>query len=161
MTVRFMADEDLDADIIAALRDREPAIDILDVRSAGLRGTKDPVLLEIAAQQDRVVITHDRRTMTRHIQERRATGKSNPGLFIVPQRSAIGEIVEWFVVVWTASQAEECVTRSFTCPSGKILLRIRCLHAAFGKVTCPAGFAGIWQNGGLGTAQRLAENPRR
>jgi hypothetical protein len=45
--------------------------------------------------------------MTRHARERHATGKSNPGLFIVPQQSAIGEIVGWLVLVWTASHAEE------------------------------------------------------
>lgn len=43
MTVRFLANEDLDADIVAGLRSREPAIDIVDVKTAGLRGTKDPV----------------------------------------------------------------------------------------------------------------------
>ena len=65
MTVRFLADEDLDSDIIGGLRSREPAIDILDVKKAGLRGTTDPILLDLAAQQGRIVITHDRRTMTR------------------------------------------------------------------------------------------------
>ena len=33
MTVRFRADEDLNGDIIEALRLREPAIDILDLNS--------------------------------------------------------------------------------------------------------------------------------
>ena len=107
MSVRFLADEDLDADIIAGLRSREPAIDILDVKSTGLRGTKDPDLLEIAAQQDRILITHDRRTMTRHVPERLAAGKRSPGLFIVPQRSPIGAIVESLLLVWPASRAEE------------------------------------------------------
>ena len=107
MSVRFLADEDLDAGIIEGLLSREPAIDILDVKSTGLRGTKDPALLELAAQQDRILITHDRRTMTRHLRGRLAAGKSNPGLFIVPQRSAIGAIVESLLLVWSASHAEE------------------------------------------------------
>jgi hypothetical protein len=107
VSIRFLADEDLDADIIAGLRSREPAIDILDIKSTGLRGTKDPDLLEIAAQQDRILITHDRRTMTRHFRERLAVGKRSPGLFIVPQQSPIGEIVDWLLLVWTASQAKE------------------------------------------------------
>jgi predicted nuclease of predicted toxin-antitoxin system len=107
LTVRFLADEDLDSDIIEGLRSREPSVDVLDVKNAGLRGTKDPVLLDLAAQQDRLVITHDRRTMTRYFQERVAAGQSNPGVFIVPQRSAIGETVESLLLVWTASQAEE------------------------------------------------------
>ena len=94
MTVRFLADEDVDFDIVKGLRFREPSIDILSVKESDLRGTKDTVLLELAAEQERILISHDRRTMTRHFRERLAAGKSNPGLFIVPQRSAIGEIIE-------------------------------------------------------------------
>jgi predicted nuclease of predicted toxin-antitoxin system len=107
VTVRFLADDDLDADIVAGLRSREPAIEIVDVKTAGLRGTTDPVLLEIAAEQERIVVTHDRRTMVSHVRERIAAGKPNPGVFIVPQRVNIGDIVETLILVWTASRAEE------------------------------------------------------
>ena len=86
MTVRFLADENLDSDIIMGLRAREPAIDILDVKTAGLRGTADPTLLEIAAQQDRVLITYDRNTMPRHFRGRLDLGKPTPGVFILPER---------------------------------------------------------------------------
>jgi len=112
VTVRYLADEDLKVGIVQALRSREPAIDILDVKTAGLRGTKDPALLEIADQQDRILITYDRHTMTRHFSDRLDAGKSTPGVFILPQqRSAIGEIIEWLLLVWTASQAEEWRSR--------------------------------------------------
>ena len=108
MTVRFLADEDIDPEIIKGLRPRELAVDILDVKTAGLRGTKDAALLELAAQQGRILITYDRRTMTRHFRERLDAGKPTAGLFIRPQqRSAIGEIIEWLLLVWAASQAEE------------------------------------------------------
>jgi hypothetical protein len=107
VTVRFLADEDLDSDIIDGLRSREPAIDVLDVKEAGLRTTKDPALLELAALQGGIVISHDRRTMTRYFGERLAAGKSNPGLFIVPQRRAIAEVIESLLLVWSASQASE------------------------------------------------------
>ncbi len=108
MTVRFLADENLDSDILDGLLAREPAIDIVDVKTAGLRGTKDPDLLELAVEQDRIIVTYDRRTMPRHFQELIAASKPAPGVFIVPQQeSAIGETIEWLLLVWTASQAEE------------------------------------------------------
>jgi hypothetical protein len=108
VTVSFLADEDLDNDIIRGLRAREPAIDILDVKTAGLRGTGDSELLSLAAEQNRILITHDRQTMTRHFYQRVHDGKLVPGLFILPQRqSAIGEVIESLLLVWTASQAEE------------------------------------------------------
>ena len=108
MTVRFLADENLDTDIIEGLRAREPAIDIFDVKTAGLRGTGDPALLELAALQDRVLITYDRNTMTRHFRDRFDAGKPSPGVIILPQQErAIGEIVESLLLVWAASHAEE------------------------------------------------------
>ena len=108
MTIRFLADEDVRADIVQGLRSREPSIDVLDVKSAGLRGTKDPALLELAAEQDRILISHDRNTMTRHFYDRLAAGEAGPGLFIVSkQTSAIGEIIESLLLVWAASQSEE------------------------------------------------------
>lgn len=117
MTVRFLADEDLDADIVVGLRSRQPAIDILDVKTAGLRGTKDRDLLDLSAQQGRILITHDQRTMTRHFRDRLAAGESShPGLFVVPQRAAIGGIVESLLLVWMASQAEEWFDRIVCLP---------------------------------------------
>ena len=108
MTVRFLADEDVDTDILQGLRSREPAIDILDVKTAGLRAKGDPALLELASQQDRVLITHDRNTMTRHFRDRLDAGKPAPGVFVLPQQqSAIGEIINSLLLVWTASHAEE------------------------------------------------------
>lgn len=107
MIVRFLADEDLDSDIITTLLTREPSIDVLDVKKEGLRGRKDPVLLDLADQQGRIVISHDRRTMTRHFLERIAEGKSNPGLFIVPQQQAVAGVVESLLLIWTASNAED------------------------------------------------------
>jgi len=106
VTVRFLADEDVDVDMLQGLRSREPAIDILDVKTAGLRG--NPALLELAAQQDRILITHDRQTMTRHFRERVDAEKPSPGVFILPQQqSAIGEVIESLLLVWTASRADE------------------------------------------------------
>jgi Domain of unknown function (DUF5615) len=108
VTVRFLADEDLDADIIRGLHSREPAIDILDVKTAGLRGIADPEILELAAREDRVLITHDRNTMTRYFHDRVAAGMPAPGMFILPQQSAaIGAIIESLLLVWMASQSDE------------------------------------------------------
>jgi hypothetical protein len=78
------------------------------IKTGGLRGEGDPALLELAARQDRILITHDRNTMTRHFSERLNSGKPTPGVFIVPQQeSAIGEIIDSLLLVWMASEPEE------------------------------------------------------
>jgi len=108
VSIRFLADENIEAEIVRILRSREPAIEILDVKTAGLDGTKDPALLELAAEEDRILISHDRNTMTRHLYDRIKAGKSTPGLFIIPkQPSAIGQIVESLLLIWSASEPAE------------------------------------------------------
>jgi hypothetical protein len=107
VTVRYLADEDLHGGLIEGLQSREPAIDVLDVKSAGLRGTADPALLELATQQGRIVITHDRGTMLRYFTDRLHAGKPCSGIFVVPQHAALGEIIESLLLVWAASQAHE------------------------------------------------------
>jgi predicted nuclease of predicted toxin-antitoxin system len=68
--VRFLLDEDIGAAIADGLRRHEWSIDVLDVKAAGLRGTKDVALLELAFVHGRILVTHDRTTMVRHFCER-------------------------------------------------------------------------------------------
>ncbi len=61
-----------------------------------------------AAQQNRILITHDRGTMPRYFFERIAAEKSNnPGLLIVRQECAIGAVIESLMLIWAASPQEE------------------------------------------------------
>ena len=69
MTVRFQADADLNAEIIAGVLRREPNIDFQTADAASLRRIPDPEVLALAAQEDRILVTHDRRTMPRHFAE--------------------------------------------------------------------------------------------
>jgi hypothetical protein len=88
------------------------------LRAPVLRGTKDPTLLEIAAEQGRILITHDRNTMTGHFLERLTSGKSSPGLFVIPDGpTAIGAAIEWLLLVWGTSQPEDWCDRIVYVPS--------------------------------------------
>ena len=66
MRPRFLADENLNAKIIAGLLRREPTIDFQTASAAGLRGLSDPGVLAIAAQKGRILVSHDRETMPSH-----------------------------------------------------------------------------------------------
>jgi predicted nuclease of predicted toxin-antitoxin system len=85
VSIRFQADADLNFDIVRAVRQQEPAIDFASAADSQLRGVKDPELLERAAVADRVLVSHDRRTMLNHFRDRLAVGKSSPGVLIVPR----------------------------------------------------------------------------
>jgi hypothetical protein len=108
LTISFLADEDLDANIIRGLRSREPAIDILSVKTSGLRGAKDTNLLELAVREDRIILSHDRSTMSQYFVDRwQAGGSHMPGLFLVPQHRNVGEIIEVLLLIWAASEPDE------------------------------------------------------
>lgn len=59
MTPRFQADNDLDQRIVLATRRLEPTIDFQTAPALGLHGRADPEVLALAAQQGRLLVTHD------------------------------------------------------------------------------------------------------
>jgi len=105
--IRFQADADIDYDIVLAVRRRERVVDFASAADSGLAGLGDPEVLEIAAQQDRILITHDRRTMPGHFRARLDAGKESPGVFIVSQFEPIGPVTEVLMMVWAASDPAE------------------------------------------------------
>jgi hypothetical protein len=107
LSICFQADADLNFDIVRAVRQREPAIDFASASDARLQGVGDPDLLERAAIENRILVSHDRRTIPEHFRTRLAAGKSSPGVLIVSQGVAIGDAVDAIILIWSASQAEE------------------------------------------------------
>jgi hypothetical protein len=63
LSIRFQADNDLKFGIVRAVRRSEPAIVFASAHDAGLEGVGDPELLERAASENLVLVSHDRRTM--------------------------------------------------------------------------------------------------
>jgi len=113
--IRFQADADLNEDIVTGVRRREPGIDFRTAGEAGLRGLIDERVLELAAADGRILITHDRRTMPREFATFIAA-RSSPGLAIVSQRTSILEAIEEVVLIWTASETEEWINTIMTIP---------------------------------------------
>jgi hypothetical protein len=93
-SVRFLVDEDFDNDILRGVLRKLPALDIVRVQDVGLGGQKDPVVLAWAADEDRLLLTHDVSTMTAHAIARVAAGLAMPGLFAVQQSAAIGRVID-------------------------------------------------------------------
>jgi len=107
--IRLAADEDFNNDIVRALRRALPDVNILGVREAGHGGRADPQVLAWAAVEDRVLLTHDVTTMTRHALERIARGDPMPGVIAVHQRLPIGSVVDDLVLVASCSLPSDWV----------------------------------------------------
>ena len=80
-----LSDEDLRGGIVAGLLLHFPAIDLVRAQDVGLMGTPDPIILEYAASQNRVIVTHDRNTMTAHARDRMDQGRHMAGLIVLDQ----------------------------------------------------------------------------
>ena|SRR2546427_12773675 len=116
MRVRFQADADFNRIIIKAVLRREPTMDFQTAESVNLIGLHDLEVLAIAAKADRVLLTHDRRTMPKHFAEF-IRSETSSGVIIVPQRTGVrAKVVEDLILIWTASEASEWVNRIQSLP---------------------------------------------
>ena len=110
MKVRFQADADLHQMIVTALVRREPGIDFQTATAAGLAGLIDPHVLEHAATEGRVLVSHDQSTMPQHFAEF-IQHQQSAGLLIVPQHLPYAMVVEELLLIWAGSEAEEWMNR--------------------------------------------------
>jgi hypothetical protein len=104
---RFLADEDLNVEIIAGLMRVEPALELRTVRAEGLAGRPDAAVLQFAAEHGFVVVSHDSNTMTADASERIRAHLVMPGLAIIHQWIGVGPAIKWLLMVWEATEAEE------------------------------------------------------
>jgi hypothetical protein len=115
MRPRFQADENLNAKIIAGLLRREPAIDFQTAAAASLKGLADPDVLAIAAEDNRILVSHDRETMPMHFSRFVVTSRS-PGVLIVSQSLDLRRAIEEILLIWAASEAEDWINRAAYLP---------------------------------------------
>ena len=92
--LHLLADENFNNDIVRGLLRKKPNLDIVRVQEVGLRGAEDPAILEWAANEGRVVLTHDAATMTYYAYERVRAGLSMPGVIEVADDLPLGQIIE-------------------------------------------------------------------
>lgn len=92
--LRLAIDEDFNNRILRGLLRRRPDLNIVRVQDAGLSGRRDAEVLEWAAREGRVLLTHDVTTMKRYVDERVAAKLSMPGVFEVGQQTPIAQAIE-------------------------------------------------------------------
>lgn len=90
----FAADENFDNRILRGLKHRCDEFDIVRIQDTGLMGADDPAVLEWAATENRVLLTHDVNTMIAYAGERLAEGLPMAGVLLVQRPYKIPEIIE-------------------------------------------------------------------
>ena len=110
MKIRFQADNDLNQNIVKALRRLEPSIDFQTAHAANLRDLPDPEVLAYAANARRVLVSHDITTMPRHFGDFIQTADSS-GVLIAIQERPMSVVIEELLMLWMFDEAEDWVNR--------------------------------------------------
>lgn len=105
--LKFLADENFDNTIVRGLFRRNSALDIVRVQDVGLSGKDDPTVLEWAAQEGRILLTHDVATITRYAYDRAREGQTMPGVIEISTDAPIGRVIEDVLVLVECSQDGE------------------------------------------------------
>lgn len=105
--LQFLSDENFHGQILRGLFRRQPNLDLVRVQDVGLREIDDPIILDWAATNDRIVLTHDRSTMSDFAYARLSRGEAMPGLFVVSNKMPIGQAIDELLIVATCSEQDE------------------------------------------------------
>jgi len=92
--LRFVADENFNNAIVRGLFRLNPALDLITVQDVKLERTPDPDLLEWAASQRRLLLTHDIKTIPNYVKARVMAGLSMPGVIEVPAICPIARVID-------------------------------------------------------------------
>jgi len=105
--LKLLADENFDNTIVRGLLRRRPNTDIVRVQDVGLAGKDDPSILAWAAEEDRVLLTHDVSTITYFAYKRVTQGLPMPGVLEVATDMRIGQAIEDILLVVDCSLEDE------------------------------------------------------
>ena len=101
--LRMLADENFNNDIVRGVCRRNSDLEIFRIQDIGLSGADDPTVLEWAAQNQCVLLTHDVCTMTAYAFARIKDAKAMPGVFEISRRVLLATAIEEIVLLATCS----------------------------------------------------------
>jgi hypothetical protein len=105
--LRLLFDENFNHHILHGLQAQLPELDFRVAQYTALQGLKDPVLLARAAEADRILITHDFKTIPKYVYERLAAKLPVPGVIAVPDMMPIGQAIEELALLIVCSETRE------------------------------------------------------
>ncbi len=103
----YLADEDLDNHILKASRRRDSQVDWVRVQDIGLSGCDDELILQLASEHQRVVVTRDSSTMPDAAYRRVESAESMPRVIVVPHRMAIVQATDKLLFLAKESTVDE------------------------------------------------------
>ena len=106
--IAFLVDQNFNEHIVDGLTRRDVTLEFRYVREVGLEAAPDPTILEWAATQGLVLLTHDGKTIPPCARARIAAGQPMPGVFLVDDQMPIGQAIDEVLVAAHCLSPEEC-----------------------------------------------------
>ena len=104
---RLFADENFDNDVLRALEREGAAVEVHRVQDIGLYRAKDPIILERAAAEEAIVLTHDRKTMPNFAYARVSAGQPMSGVWVVRNTLSVPDAVAELTLLLACSDPAE------------------------------------------------------
>ncbi|HEX3052488.1 MAG TPA: DUF5615 family PIN-like protein [Aggregatilineaceae bacterium] len=114
--MRFAADENFNGHILDRLRQTFEELDVVRIQDTSCYGASDPAVLEWAAQEERILLTHDVQTLVSYAYERIEQGLPMPGVILVPNTLVIGLAFNDLEILIGVGQPEDFENRVIFIP---------------------------------------------
>ena len=105
--LRLLFDQNFDKDVLRGLQRRITGLEAITAYEAGLSEADDPALLAWAAAENRIVVTHDRKTMPAHAGDRMKAGDRVAGVFVFSTHLPIQTIINELEILIVCSEMDE------------------------------------------------------
>lgn len=109
--IRLLADENFDGRVLARICKERSDLDVVRVQDEGLGSTPDPEILAWAAQEGRILLTHDKKTMGPFAHARVRAGQPMPGVCLVKRDAPLGLIIGDLLILLANTPAEEWINQ--------------------------------------------------
>lgn len=105
--LHLLIDENFDQRILRGLRLEVPHVDYIVVQETELKGLRDPLLLAWAAENQRILVTHDVNTIPKYAYERVLASQPMSGVIVIPEDLAVGKAIEELATLIECCEPEE------------------------------------------------------
>jgi hypothetical protein len=109
MRIKYLIDENMLSAYRTQLLAKQPDLVVLVVGDPGVpaKGTLDPEILIWCEDNNFILVTNNRRSMSGHLLDHLNSGRHIPGILALRRRSDIGSVIEDLIIITEASFDEE------------------------------------------------------
>lgn len=104
----FLVDQNFNEKILDGLTRHDATLEFTHVRNVDLAAAPDPKILEWAAEQELVLLTHDRKTIPLFAYARVSADLPMPGVFLVDDQMPIGQAIDELLLAAHCLSRDEC-----------------------------------------------------